>query len=76
MPMEPTVRALRISTLKAQVERCSILLASLENELNQPDLAPDKRVEILRQLEIVAEDCEATRVKVATLEAELKPVQV
>jgi hypothetical protein len=74
--MEPTIRKLRISTLKAQMERCRITLASVEDELNQPDITPDKRIEIQRQLESVARDCDAARLKVEMLEADLKPAHV
>jgi hypothetical protein len=66
--MDSSIRSLRTSTLKAQVERCRIALEALESAFIQPDLTPEKRLKLFWQWDAVMRDSEAAEYELALLE--------
>lgn len=66
--MDSALRRQRITTLTAQVEFCRIECSTLEGQLSQPGLAPDKRIELFRHIDQLMRDRKAALKKLAELE--------
>jgi hypothetical protein len=66
--MDPALRRLEISTLRAHVELCSTTCTALEREFNQPGLSPDKRIELYHRWDAVVTDRKAALTNLAILE--------
>lgn len=66
--MDPAIRRIRITTLAAQVELCTITCAALEREFSQPGLKPEKRAEFFQRWDALIRDRKTALKKLAMLE--------